>query len=196
MITKELLSTAAANFEKRAKNLKNFDEKKIEKKSIKYTFRQIKEGIVDIEQLKSYRKNPAIYVLRTTEDKSKELNSIYNNLDRTGEFKYSHNNKNKGKAENLSKTVLYVGKSNDHINTRLLQHLTEMSKSTFSLHLSTWNLDKLLDVCLFIDIYFFHHDDDEKHSQDVEEKIQDIEDALWSELKPMFGKLGKNTTKH
>lgn len=199
MITKELLLTAAANFEKRAKNLKNFDEKKIERKSIKYTFRQIKEGIEDIEQLEFYKDNHVIYVLRTAEDKSKEIYAAYHDRadksiypNKNGKYNnisYSHNNYD---HYTTSRTVLYVGKANNDIKTRLLPHLTRKTERTFSLHLPYWNLETLLDDLLIIDINIIHFDKDEQKLLNIEDTIYDMKNALWNDLKPMFGRQGKN----
>lgn len=218
MITKKLLLTAAANLEKRAKNLKNFDEKKIEKMCLEYTFEQIQNDLINIEQLKKYKNKPTIYVFRTTEDKSKEIYVSYNVVvkknkrykkEDNNHISYSQDNSDK---YSTSKTVLYVGKSCTDIKRRLTQHLTEQYKGIFSLHLAGWDLKNLFNDKLFIDIYIFHKDDDTEHTKDngddskhskdndndkkqSEEIInltQDIEDAMWEEFKPMFGKKGKN----
>lgn len=218
MITKKILLTAAANLEKRAKNLKNFDEKKIEKVCVEYTFEQIQNDLINIEKLKKYKNKPAIYVFRTTGDKSKEIYVSYNAVvEKNKRYKKEDNKRisySKNNSENYSTSnpILYVGRSSTDIKLRLTQHLTKKYKDTFSLHLAGWDLKKLFNDKLFIDIYIFHKDDytehtkdngddsksskdndnDKKQSEEIIILTQDIEDSMWEELKPMFGKKGKN----
>jgi len=76
--------------------------------------------------------------------------------------------------------TLYVGSSRA-INKRVAEHLGFGSKHTYALHMRYWA--EILEGRFSIVIYRF---------DDCENKkvIQAIEDGLWDQLKPMFGKQG------
>lgn len=76
--------------------------------------------------------------------------------------------------------VFYVGSSNN-LKSRLKNHLGLSSKQTYSLQLAQWI--KPFKGALRFTVYYFH--------EEVEQSILEaLEDALWQELKPMFGRQG------
>jgi Uri superfamily endonuclease len=82
---------------------------------------------------------------------------------------------------NHPSSILYVGSSTTGVMSRIKQHKGDghKYKSTSALHLSHWAEDRKIKV--------------EIMEYDVPRKIiQLIEDAISTELKPAFGKLGGN----
>jgi len=82
---------------------------------------------------------------------------------------------------NHQSKFLYVG-SSFNISQRFKDHLGYGSKRTYSIQLAHWacNLNLELD-CIYA-----------KYPQDIaHDVIQVIEDTLWDELRPMFGRRGQ-----
>ena len=80
---------------------------------------------------------------------------------------------------NHPSTTLYVGSSTTGVMNRIKQHFGNGHKSTSALHLSHWAEDRKIKVEII--------------EYDVPRKIlQLLEDAISTELKPAFGKLGGN----
>ena len=97
----------------------------------------------------------------TKKNKPRILGKTHN----TSRFNKDHNSK-----------TLYVGSSKD-INSRIKQHLGDGNKRTYSLDLIRW-LPKGIDLKL--DIFSMN-----LQEQDV---IEIVEQGIWDELQPMFGK--------
>ena len=79
--------------------------------------------------------------------------------------------------------VLYVGSSSTNLRSRLKQHLDQGPRSTYALHMNTWDEEHHSNVEIEVRYY------DKNLSRDV---LQIIEDALRYELNPIFGKAGPN----
>ena len=81
---------------------------------------------------------------------------------------------------NAPSSILYVG-SSEKIHQRLKEHLGFGSKKTFSLQLAAWarQLDLALKICCA-----------QYPADTPSEVLQALEDTLWFELKPMFGRQG------
>jgi hypothetical protein len=98
-------------------------------------------------------------------------------------------NKENKKWKSINKNkpvVLYVGSSGDsHIKTRLREHWGKCSDGTYSLHLDKWWLKDHPDEPLQIDIWELS-----KFGEDDQAYLQIVEDILWDQRKPLFGKRG------
>ncbi|MGH8128092.1 MAG: hypothetical protein ACRETC_06955 [Gammaproteobacteria bacterium] len=77
--------------------------------------------------------------------------------------------------------ILYVGGSRS-IATRLRQHLGFGARKTYSLHLSHWAQDLGLNLRFYCAGF--------EDAQDAE-VFQTLEDQLWEESTPMFGRKGR-----
>lgn len=186
MIDKNLISAAADKIKKRATALEQFDCTKLIPLHIEIPFADIQNGKVESlseyakhNSINNYEKNPSVYVISINESHYNYIIGLFSNLYRNKGISFSHQNKNY-----TSKSVLYVGKTMKNIETRLKHHLTENSKSTYSLHMQCWNWMNPPSGKVYIDISFFPVGTEEP-------LVQDIEDALWDREKPMFGKQGK-----
>jgi hypothetical protein len=82
--------------------------------------------------------------------------------------------------EKESSTCLYVGSSHD-IASRVIQHFWKCAKGTYALHLIEWNWWKERDKAQ-IDIW------DASEIDDMH--LQILEDIIWGEYKPLFGREG------
>lgn len=81
---------------------------------------------------------------------------------------------------NVINDVFYVG-SSLNLKSRLKNHLGLTSKKTYSLQLAQWISN--IKGSLKFTVYYF--------KDEIEPEIlQALEDALWRNLKPMFGKQG------
>ena len=81
---------------------------------------------------------------------------------------------------NSPSSIIYVG-SSEKIHQRIKEHLGFGAKGTYSLQLSAWAPPLSLSLKLWCAQY------PENTHTDV---LQALEDALWSQLKPMFGRQG------
>jgi hypothetical protein len=79
------------------------------------------------------------------------------------------------------KLLLYVGSKRERAGTRFLQHIGTANKGTYSLHLKEWLPNRI--GSLNIHYYCFG----ETMSSAV---LQILEDSIWDEGKPLFGKRG------
>lgn len=75
--------------------------------------------------------------------------------------------------------TLYVGRSKT-LPARLRQHLGKSSRGIFSLHLGRWAADNNIDITISIMDFSGYED----------ALVQEIEDGLWTLLKPAFGRKG------
>jgi hypothetical protein len=81
------------------------------------------------------------------------------------------------------KTCLYVGQANA-LTKRLRQHFSRLGPTTFAMHLSMWVPPTLCDIGLTIEYWPY---------QDLglsAPAIQALEDFIWEESTPVFGKQG------
>jgi len=89
---------------------------------------------------------------------------------------------------NNSEKILYVGCKENNLQRRLMQHLgiiNKKSRSVYSLYLNDWWLDHSK---LIIKIWNLQ----DKVNNAV---LQIIEDSIWEELHPLFGKKGATFNK-
>jgi hypothetical protein len=81
---------------------------------------------------------------------------------------------------NTPSSCIYVG-SSEKIHQRIKEHLGYGAKGTYSLQLAAWAVPHNLSLKLWCAQY----------SEDTASGVlQALEDTLWSELKPMFGRQG------
>jgi len=84
--------------------------------------------------------------------------------------------------KNSVSTTIYVG-SSISIVSRIKQHFYDAAKGTYALKMSRWNLTGSNQVKLEL-------------TSDISSKkhfgFQDLEDALWQQSQPMFGKKGSH----
>jgi len=78
-------------------------------------------------------------------------------------------------------SCLYVGSSSDLLK-RIKEHFGYGAKATFALHLAWW-AENFSDSTLTLAFSEFDPNTDA-------EALQALEDTLWSEMKPMFGRRG------
>lgn len=130
-------------------------------------------------------KTPVLYTIELVdESKKKELIAIFN--------EFSSNNKSRIKGEriyhsqdntsNNTSNYLYVGCSMEDYLGRLKNHLgVRNSLGTYSLHLSKWdnNLDYKIEIKTYKII---------SSSKLERNLIEMIEQQIWDELQPVFGK--------
>ncbi len=108
-------------------------------------------------------------LIKTFETFSKTNKTNTKNVDRINHSKYNNGN---------SKT-LYVGSSTNDFKTRLKDHLgVKKSCRTYALHLSKW--DKNLVYSIRVRTY--------KISKTNRNIVELIEQQIWDQLKPVFGK--------
>ena len=91
-------------------------------------------------------------------------------------------------SSNNSEKILYVGCKENNLQRRLMQHLgiiNKKSRSVYSLYLNDWWLDHSK---LIIKIWNLQ----DKVNNAV---LQIIEDSIWEELHPLFGKKGATFNK-
>ena len=80
-------------------------------------------------------------------------------------------------------TCLYVGKS-DEFTSRMREHFGSICKSTYAMHLSMWAPDSLHHAPVKIEYW-------PPASLNLSEPaIQALEDTMWEESSPVFGKQG------
>ncbi|MCL2844978.1 MAG: GIY-YIG nuclease family protein [Chitinivibrionia bacterium] len=72
---------------------------------------------------------------------------------------------------------IYVGSSSD-FSKRIAEHLGKASKSTYAIRFSEWLPEETKITC-----YYFKVDADQ-------EVLQNLENGIWKQLKPMLGKFG------
>ena len=94
---------------------------------------------------------------------------------------FSYDERDDDYYDNVDKDsiCLYVGSSHN-IYKRLLEHLGFGAQKTFALHLKEW-WDKREPIQIEIYEVFNNKNDN----------LQTIEDILWSQNKPLFGRQGK-----
>ena len=122
-------------------------------------------------------KAKAIYIIKSA---SVDLNATSDHLKilkSKKKFKYPKINQ----VQNSN--VLYVGSSSTGLKNRLKQHLDQGHRSTYALHMKTWDKEHRSNIEIEVRYY------DKNLSRDV---LQIIEDALRYELNPIFGKAGPN----
>ncbi|GHU69297.1 hypothetical protein FACS189450_01910 [Spirochaetia bacterium] len=119
----------------------------------------------------------AVYIISSKKSFEVEQRNAYDKCKEDG-FKMSRDMTG---GENKNKPCcLYVGSSINDVYTRLKQHLgiTE-SKATYALHLKHWWSDAALQITVY------------QFKDGIEDyALQFIEDSLWEENKPIFGRKG------
>ena len=84
------------------------------------------------------------------------------------------------KCNNNSSNYLYVGRSKK-LRSRLKQHLGAGNKGVYAIHMSRW----IAGISASINIHYYGFDGKDNLI------IQAIEDALWEQFQPMFGRKGE-----
>ena len=147
-----------------------------------FTFKQIKAGI-DTPKLRYWITSSlgedincaAIYRLTVhDQDGADRLRLAFKEYERPSGVKLTRNNE-----VDKSKTV-YVGSSRT-IRTRLPQHLNDCAAGTYALKMQRWCPDAEYSLRLEVTVV---------PGQLNTALVQDLEDALWTSSRPMFGKLG------
>jgi hypothetical protein len=122
-----------------------------------------------------------VYIIQGSEDNSTAISTLQNVLSKArkshNQYAFSRINKNMSTS-----ATIYVGRSKS-IQARLQQHLGKNSEKIYSLHLQAWASEIDQDIEITVFLMCFHKLDDSV--------VQAIEDGLWSELKPAFGREGK-----
>ena len=96
--------------------------------------------------------------------------------------------------DNISRenTVLYVGKSSGNFYNRIKQHLSNDSKTTYSLQLGSWMMYP--ELCnMKLELYYTSIDFDILNIPEHEEQkqlIELLETALHNNYKPLLGRTG------
>ena len=158
--------------------LKTVELKKIDSIEIKafYLFNEQERSEL-YNQLATLKEKKYIYLFKV-QDRENHLLKI-----KTAFENFNKGNKPRvlGKTRNTSRynskhnsNTLYVGTSKN-IPQRLKQHLGDGNKRTYSLDLIHW-FPKNIDLILVI--YSINH----------QEVIESVEQAIWDETKPLFGK--------
>ena len=128
--------------------------------------------------LKKYKNKSMIYIIRANSIPKKYEEKIPNVKK---EFAMARiNDRNSEYYDNIDKdgVCLYVGSSHN-IYKRLLEHLGFGAQKTFAMHLKEWWNNEPIQI----EIYeLFNNKNDE---------LQIIEDILWEQNKPLFGRQGK-----
>lgn len=125
---------------------------------------------------------PAIYVISA--DSVETANAIASTFDAPlplGETSYKRPKRNR---EHNGSQVIYVGSSVTSVRTRLKQHLWQCAVGTYALHLNRWA--SRIDApggTLTVEVMAVQEPGEFR-------VIQNIEDAVWRELRPILGKLG------
>jgi len=119
--------------------------------------------------------NPVIYRITATDLASATI--LYNAFGELADdrgYKIPQNN------QVQDSTTVYVGRSND-IKKRMREHLQQAAPATYALNMGRWCPAGAETVCIeFIAIL----------GNPESTIIQDVEDELWRQSRPMFGKLG------
>lgn len=147
-------------------------------------FRNSNNVITSLSMLKK-SSNPIIYIIQLV-DKNKKM-ELLNNFE---EFTISNIIKTKNKDRvNISmnnKTgseILYVGSSTTDFKSRIKNHLGVRGNRVYSLHLCKW--DKNVNYNIRIKSYEVISQKEEKINSYI---IELLEQQIWDELKPNFGK--------
>jgi len=137
------------------------------------------ESLLNSIQNDFEKKKPYIYILK-----------IMNNVDKSklqNAFSEAKSNKKEDRAyarlnaDHDHSQYLYVGSSHD-IFKRIKEHLGIGAKSTYALNLSYWSQDF---PSLEISLHYAQYADDTDS-----DLLQTLEDTLWIEKQPMFGRKG------
>lgn len=85
---------------------------------------------------------------------------------------------------NINSECLYVGSSTTNFHTRIKNHFGVMGIRVYSLHLSKW--DKNMDYQIELETYQVKT----KTKEEILERfvVEILEQQIWDELKPVFGK--------
>ncbi|MGU3577121.1 hypothetical protein ACLBWZ_16520 [Brucellaceae bacterium C25G] len=178
MIDKDLVQYCMNDFKRRADAIRAIKLPEI--KSITYLFDQINAGVTTQKLRDDFGivgKARAIYRISVDAENALAMKQVF-------EARYSDKNRSYNlprlnQTAGINPTV-YIGSSNDLI-TRLRQHLYRVS-STYALNMGHW-INELEKGSLQVDVQLFG-------SETNNEITQDIEDALWSKYRPMFGRRG------
>ncbi len=92
-------------------------------------------------------------------------------------------------AKNGEQVCLYVG-SSKNIKKRLKEHLFCCNKESYAMHLDTWFYENDKEKHITIYIWDFSNFFDCDNNKNLE-YLQTIEDLLWNNYEPLFGRQGK-----
>lgn len=178
MELKLILENSIKNTESILQLLKSVELKQIDSIEIKACnlINKQKRSVL-YNQVATFKEKKCIYLF-TIQDwenhilKIKSAFEIFNKGNKPRVLGKTHNTSRYNAKHNSS--TLYVGTSKN-ILQRLKQHLGDGNKRTYSLDLIHW-FPKNID--LILDIYSINH----------QEVIELVEQAIWDETKPLFGK--------
>ena len=128
-----------------------------------------------------YRKNDQdtdfVYVIRLCRSTQTLVTTLWDQLDaaRTLADDYCRVNR-----ENTNPGALYVGRSKK-LKSRLTQHLGTEQRGVYSMHMQRWATGNVSEIS--ISYMKFENQEDLL--------VQAVEDGIWAELKPAFGRKGE-----
>lgn len=147
-------------------------------------YRNSKDAIINLSLLRNCN-NPIIYIVELVDKNRKR--ELFKNFE---EFTSSNITKTKNKDRvNVSKynktgsEILYVGSSTTDFKSRIKNHLGVRGNRVYSLHLSKW--DKNLNYNINIKSYELVSQKAVKIDTYI---VELIEQQIWDELQPSFGK--------
>ena len=103
-----------------------------------------------------------------------ELYNAFGELEKDRGYKIPLNNQVR------DSTTVYVGRSND-IKKRMREHLQKAARQTYALNMGLWCPIGAGSVCVEVSPIL---------GNPASTAIQDVEDELWRQSRPMFGKMG------
>ena len=183
MLDRSLKNIAIDNLERRIKDIEECRFLSFE--PIHFTFDEITAGIQTknlknlLNEIMGKKVNhPTIYRISVSDSAvASELYDKFLNIrEQNKDIRFPKINKNS------SSETIYVG-SSISIVSRIKQHLYDAAKGTYALKMSTWNLTGSNKLKLELTSDF----SSKRHFG-----FQDLEDALWQQSQPMFGKKGSH----
>lgn len=184
----ELVDLARANLSRRLAGLDQIKNKD-ETMSKSFAFadvqsgnspQQIEEWLPQLE----WRRRPALYVINANTDQTAQ--ALYTTYESTKIAARKVYNRSKRNDLHPLTRCLYVGSSIGNVSARLKQHVHQSANpGTYALQLHKWTSECNFLPESYLEVVLWTFDD-----QSGLGLLQDIEDCLWQELKPMFGKCG------
>lgn len=148
--------------------------KVVETKSIPFSMATTRD---DIERILPKVKGPCIYTISVSKDSDLlSMMKAFATARKKKDRKYS-------KLNQSGKSCLYVGSSCTGFVKRINEHFGFGSKSTYALHLCHWAQQAFPSMKLTLNYVEYPEDTDP-------ELIQILEDTLWENSEPMFGRKG------
>lgn len=144
-----------------------------------------KEGISNLLTKISNPTTPVIYKLTIeSESERKKLIKTYEQFHKENKLKDRGKDRlNVSRFNNTNSDTLYLGSKMKNPHSRIKQHLGDGYFRTFSLHLNKW--DANLNYELTLQIFKITTKISHEHQRNL---VELLEQELWDEHKPIFGK--------